>query len=232
MNLEDPALSGIHPVETNPLGKRVYNELRNFLMVGGVQPGEKLTLRQLTAAFGTSLMPVREAVHRLAAEGALEVLPNRAIRVPKMPRARFDELIQLRIMLEGLAVASAADKISDEGIERLEAINEGFIAEMRKPPASQKPFQLNKEFHFAIYRAAEMPVLLSMIENMWLQFGPFLHFSMGVKGRMATNQFAPDSHRRMIQSLKERNGEIGRKALEDDIRGAVELILRFGDIPE
>ena len=62
MNFEDAALPGIHPVETNTLGKRVYNELRNFLMVGGVQPGEKLTLRQLTAAFGTSLMPVREAV--------------------------------------------------------------------------------------------------------------------------------------------------------------------------
>ncbi|MBY0530939.1 MAG: GntR family transcriptional regulator [Xanthobacteraceae bacterium] len=231
MNLEDPALSGIHPVETNTLGKRVYNELRNFLMIGGVQPGEKLTLRQLTAAFGTSLMPVREAVHRLAAEGALEVLPNRAIRVPKMPRARFDELIQLRIMLEGLAVATAATKIKPSAIALLEETNEGFIAEMCKPPQSQKPFQLNKEFHFAIYRAAEMPVLLGMIENMWLQFGPFLHFSMGVKGRMATNKFAPESHRRMIQSMKERNGEIGRKALEDDIRGAVELILRFGDIP-
>jgi len=231
MNLEDPALSGIHPVGTDTLGKRVYNELRNFLMVGGVQPGEKLTLRQLTAAFGTSLMPVREAVHRLAAEGALEVLPNRAIRVPKMPRARFDELIQLRIMLEGLAVATAATRMSDEDIAHLEETNESFIAEMRKPETSRQPFLHNKEFHFAIYRAAEMPVLLSMIENMWLQFGPFLHFSMGVKGRMATNKFAPDSHRRMIQSMKEKNGEIGRKALADDIEGAVELILRFGDIP-
>ena len=63
-------------------------ELRDFLMVGGVQPGEKITLRELTSAFGTSLMPVREAVQRLAAEGALEVLPNRAIRVPLMTRAR------------------------------------------------------------------------------------------------------------------------------------------------
>ncbi len=231
MNLEGPALSGIHPVETNTLGKRVYNELRNFLMVGGVQPGEKLTLRQLTAAFGTSLMPVREAVHRLAAEGALEVLPNRAIRVPMMLRTRFDELVQLRIMLEGLAVASAATKISKEAIVQLEEFNQGFIAEMRQPRTSRQSFLLNKEFHFAIYRAAGMPVLLGMIENMWLQFGPFLHFSMGVKGRMATNKFAPESHRRMIQSMKERDGEIGRKALEDDIRGAVELILRFGDIP-
>ncbi|HMN52511.1 MAG: GntR family transcriptional regulator [Xanthobacteraceae bacterium] len=231
MNLEDPALAGLQPIDNETLGKRVYNELRNFLMVGGVQPGEKLTLRQLTTAFGTSLMPVREAVHRLAAEGALEVLPNRAIRVPKMSRARFDELVKLRVMLEGLAVATASTRMKPHDIEHLEETNEGFIAEMRKPPESQQPFLLNKEFHFTIYRAAEMPVLLGMIENMWLQFGPFLHFSMGVKGRMATNKFAPESHRRMIQSMKRRDGEIGRKALEDDILGAVELILQFGDIP-
>lgn len=84
MNIETADLSGLHAVESGTLGQRVYNELRDFLMVGGVQPGEKITLRQLTSAFGTSLMPVREAVQRLAAEGALEVLPNRAIRVPIM----------------------------------------------------------------------------------------------------------------------------------------------------
>jgi DNA-binding GntR family transcriptional regulator len=232
MNLEDPSLGGLLRVDNETLGKRVYNELRNFLMAGGVQPGEKLTLRQLTAAFGTSLMPVREAVHRLAAEGALEVLPNRAIRVPKMTKRRFEEILQLRLMLEGLAVETAAGKMKPEAIARLEQINAGFIAEMRKHDKSPLPFKLNKEFHFAIYEAAEMPVLMAVIENMWLLIGPFLHFSMGLKGRMATNEFAPQSHSRMIQSMKERDGAIGRKALEDDIRGAMELIFRFGDLPE
>ena len=92
MNLLHPDLSALHPVDGGTLWQRVYSELRDFLMVGGVPPGEKVTLRQLTTAFGTSLMPVREAVQRLAAEGALEILPNRAIRVPVMTRARVNEI--------------------------------------------------------------------------------------------------------------------------------------------
>ncbi len=46
MNLQHPALAGLQPVDNGTLGQRVYNELRDYLMVGGVQPGEKVTLRQ------------------------------------------------------------------------------------------------------------------------------------------------------------------------------------------
>ena len=56
---------------------------------------------------------------------------------------------------------------------------------------STRPFRINKEFHFTIYRAAEMPVLLGIIENMWLRIGPFLHFSLGVRGREATRNLRP-----------------------------------------
>ena len=58
MSLGRAALSTLQPIEGGTLGGRVYNQLRDFLMVGGVQPGEKITLRELTSAFGTSLMPV------------------------------------------------------------------------------------------------------------------------------------------------------------------------------
>ena len=232
INLHHSALSRLNPVESGTLGKRVYDELRNFLMVGGVQPGEKITLRQLTSACGTSLMPVREAVQRLAAEGALEVLPNRAIRVPVMTKARVKEILTVRLMLEGMAVEEAAARIQVSVIEQLEELNETFSKEMRRRDDSSRLFQVNKEFHFTIYRAAEMPVLLGIIENMWLQIGPFLHFSLGVRGREATSQFAPDSHKRMIRAMRQRNAVMGRKALASDLGGAVELMLRLGNLPD
>ena len=70
------SLAGIAPLETRTLGQRVYNGLRDYLMAGQLQPGQKLTLRDLAAALNVSPMPVRESVRRLAAEGALEILPN------------------------------------------------------------------------------------------------------------------------------------------------------------
>jgi DNA-binding GntR family transcriptional regulator len=233
MNVHPSALSGINPIDNGTLGQRVYAELRDFLMVGGVGPGEKVTLRQLTGAFGTSLMPVREAVARLAAEGALEVLPNRAIRVPVMTKARFREILRLRLALEGMAVEQAAARIDTRALDELVALNRAFSEEMRrKRNDSARMFRANKEFHFTVYRAAAMPVLLGIIENMWLQIGPVLHFSLGVRGREATSRFAPDCHDRLIEALRRRDGAAGREALAGDLGGAAELILRLGNLPE
>jgi DNA-binding GntR family transcriptional regulator len=232
MNIEAPDLSGLHAVESGTLGQRVYGELRDFLMVGGVKPGEKITLRQLTSAFGTSLMPVREAVQRLAAEGALEVLPNRAIRVPIVTRSSVREILRVRVNLEGLAVEEAAARIQPQTIARLEELNEAFTREMRNMEDSTRPFRMNKEFHFTIYGAAGMPVLLGIIENMWLRIGPFLHFSLGVRGREATRKFAPDSHKDMIRAMRNRDGALGRAALESDLAGAADLILQLGNLPD
>ena len=232
MLLGRAALSTLQPVEGGTLGGRVYNQLRDFLMVGGVQPGEKITLRELTSAFGTSLMPVREAVQRLAAEGALEVLPNRAIRVPLMTKGRVQEILKVRLVLEGMAVEEAAARVGDIHIEELESLNALFADEMRRRDDSARLFRVNKEFHFSIYRAAKMPVLLAIIENLWLQIGPFLHFSLGVRGREATRKFAPDSHSMLIRAMRNRDGALARKALAKDLCGAAELILRHGNLPD
>jgi DNA-binding GntR family transcriptional regulator len=225
-------LNGISPVENGTLGQRVYSQLRDFLMAGGVAPGEKITLRQLTGAFGTSLMPVREAVQRLAAEGALEVLPNRAIRVPVMTKAGVNEILAIRLMLEGQAVEEAAKLIQPDAIRRLDELNDAMNAEIRTQDESRSLFQANKEFHFTIYRAAGMPVLLEIIENLWLRIGPFLHFALGVRGREGSIKYVPDCHHRLIRAMVERNGAAGRDALEGDLRGAVELMFRFGNLPD
>ncbi|KAG1244152.1 hypothetical protein G6F65_021971 [Rhizopus arrhizus] len=68
---------------------QIYQQTRQLLMSGAVPPGEKITLRGLAAALNTSPMPVREAVNKLVAEGALEMLPSRGLRVPKpsLPKA-------------------------------------------------------------------------------------------------------------------------------------------------
>lgn len=224
--------SGLQRIEAETLGRRVYNELRDFLIVGGVQPGERITLKTLTEAVGTSPMPVREAVQRLAAEGALELLPNRAIRVPILSKRRVHEILRLRLMLEGLAVAEAAARIAEPDISSLEELDEAFTAEMSKQDASTRLFRINKEFHFTMYRAAGMPVLLGIIENLWLQIGPYLHFSLGARGRQAAAGFAPSAHKRLIEAMRRRDPALGEEALGEDLRGAVDLIMRFANLPD
>ena len=74
----------------------VYTKLRMLLLTGALQPGQKLTLRALAEQFGTSVMPIREAVRRISAEGGLQTLANRTIRVSAPTAQQFAELVRIR----------------------------------------------------------------------------------------------------------------------------------------
>ena len=80
------------PVERDTMQERVYLELRRALMRGDFAPGETLIVRALSDQFGTSHMPVRDALSRLVAEQALEVLPSRSVAVPVLSRERCADI--------------------------------------------------------------------------------------------------------------------------------------------
>ena len=104
------------------VARRAYRELRAALIRGEFLPGTTLTLRALADRLGTSIMPIREAVSRLAAENALELRPNRAIRVPEPSRAEIDNLWRIRLLIESEAAALAASAASADQIEALAVV--------------------------------------------------------------------------------------------------------------
>lgn len=227
------SLSALAPLESATLGLRVYRGLRDYLMAGQLQPGQKLTLRELAAALDVSPMPVREAVRRLATEGALETLPNRRIRVPLMTKARFRELLRIRLALEGIAAEEAARRIRTEDIDRIEALNTEFTREMgRRQADGVRLFRINKDLHFILYETAGMPLLLSTIEGLWLQIGPLLHLSLRTRANSKGRNPSPDWHKRLVRGLRRRDGTAARRALEGDLRSAADQILAEGGLPE
>ncbi len=236
LKLVPGSLAGMHPVESSTLALRVYREMRDFLMAGQLQPGQGLTLRELAGALGVSPMPVREAVRRLTSEGALETLPNRRVRVLVITEARFRELLDIRIALETLAIEKAVAHISEADIDRMEALNEVFAAEMARDQADGVLlFRTNKDLHFIAYEAAQAPALLGIIESMWLQVGPLLHLSLRLRAgapllRRAANP-APDWHRRLIRALRKRDAEGAKRALTGDLTSAAKQILAQGNLP-
>lgn len=228
----DP-LAAINHVEITTVAARVYRELKDYLAAGQLMPGQKLTLRELATALGVSPMPVREAVSRLTAEGALEALPNRRIRVPLLAKARFSELLRIRIALEGLAITEALDKIRDSDIDRMEEINREFAAEMKKPDSDPvRVFRLNKDLHFILYEAAEAPALLSLIESIWLQVGPVLHLSLRTRARGNVGNPSAAWHKSLIRALRRRDAEGAQKALAGDLTSAATQILAEGNLPD
>ncbi len=172
MNLP-AALNLVEPLDRQTLGERAYVQLADLLISGRLAPGEKLSLRAAADVLGVSIMPVREAVSRLVADKALEVTPNRAVRVPLLSAEQFRDLTEVRIAIEGHAAERAArqrDKNDLSSITRAEA---AMRAESdAATPDLPRAVELNKTFHFAVYDAAHSPILAEIIRALWLKAGP------------------------------------------------------------
>ncbi|WP_230626259.1 GntR family transcriptional regulator [Cupriavidus necator] len=219
----------VTPITRQTLSRDVYTQLRELLISGQMMPGEQISLRNIAAALGVSVMPVREAVHRLVAEQALELTPNRALRVPRMSVSQFEEITKIRIQLEGLATATAAERISDEELERVQALRSRFAEEMSKPrPDGADVIAANQAFHFAVYAAARMPILLQMIESQWLRIGPILNHDLRSGSRRVEERVAVKHHDNLVEALCRHDSAAACAALRGDIESAAAYIVSAG----
>lgn len=225
-------MSAVVPIEHETLGRRVYLDLRDMLVSGYFEPGEKLTLRKLAAALGTSPMPVRDALNQLMVEQAIELLPSRSFRVPIMSRSRFLEIRDIRIRLEGMAVESAARHITSSELKTIEMHSTKFNIECElADPDPSKLIVHNKGFHFAIYRAARKPVLFPIIEGLWSQIGPVLNLDVRRGSSRINNKVPSEHHEALIDALRDGNPDKARAALEADLNGAAQHILDQNKLP-
>lgn len=151
--------------------------IREALMSGKFPPGEKLNIGHLAEMLGTSATPVREALFRLAAEHSVEMRPAHSARVPLMTRERYTELFVLRNTMEGLACELATKQITDGELDDLRRIFKR-ISQALQARDPDRFLTHSREFRFALYKAARMPILFRMIESLWVQSGPTFKLSL------------------------------------------------------
>src|SRR6202035_1806187 len=111
---------GLTRIARETVQERVYCALRDQLMRGGFEPGQKLKIAELAEVFGTSAMPVRDALNRLTVERALETLPSRTVRVPALSKRALQDLRETRFVIEGLAIARGASNMTAESLATLQ----------------------------------------------------------------------------------------------------------------
>lgn len=198
------------------LNDRVYEQLKAAIMLGGFPPGETLTLRALAETFGTSVMPVRDAVRRLAAQQALEILPTRLIRVPPISRGRFEELWRLRIMLEAEASGRAAERASTASIALIETAQEAFLEAVAREDLSSI-LKCNYDFMFSVYEASSAPILLSMIESLWIQSGPYYNIIVHSSTIIDYIRQSHSNDELLVQAVRDHDPASARRARELDL---------------
>ncbi len=193
-----------------------YNRLRHSLMIGAIAPGCAITIRGLATTLGLSPTPVREALRRLSSENALTVLENRRIMVPKMNSRRFEELIALRCTLECHAAERAIPYVTEILIDDLERID-ARMDEALKQREFDELVLLNHRFHSGIYTANPTQMVMSMVESLWLQLGPFQRMAMSY----VDDFYRVDRHKEILSALRKRDPIAVAMAIEADVRDGV-----------
>jgi DNA-binding GntR family transcriptional regulator len=200
------------PVLRETVQDRVYRQIKEMILSGDIEPGQTVTIQGLSDAFRVSPMPVREALRRLMAEQALMVVSGRSVGIPALTRARLEDLRRVRREIEGMATGWAAERIGAGDMKRLAELIERMqtAADARD---GRRYVPANRDFHFTIYRVAGSPVLLSVIETLWLQIGPYFHVLRASDNWHAANR----AHRDIWHALRQRDGTAASDALRRDI---------------
>jgi DNA-binding GntR family transcriptional regulator len=201
------------------LREKVYEDLRWRLITGRIAPGVGISTRGLALEMGVSQMPVRDALSRIAAEGAVEIRSKRAVMVPRMTPARFEEIMQLRRLLEPMVSRAALPHITPDTLRQIRQADAAIDAALAGGDV-RAYMDSNHRFHSLIYGAAPLPLALRMIESLWMQFGPFMRV---VYGRYGTANLV-DQHRQAIAAIVAGDAEALVAAVSADIGDCADLM--------
>lgn len=204
-------------IDQSKLRETVYDALKQAFTRGEFAPGDVVSLRDLAQQLGTSMTPVREAVRRLVAEGALIDTPSRTLMVPPFDADRMRDLKGARIALESLALEKAMDRASDDDIAGLDAILAAASVAGDTPDLEQ-----NYAFHFALYGLSDSEILMPLIEGLWMQYGAYLNLIIRSSDAMALEEHR--HHREIVAALKIRDRDAARKALVADIERSFNVL--------
>jgi DNA-binding GntR family transcriptional regulator len=231
VNTFDPTMRSqrtLVPVDVSTVQDRVYQSLRLGLLKGEFLPGEQVSIRALAEVFGTSPMPVREAVARLIAERAIEQSGPRTLRVAPYLASDHENYIRVRMQLEGYAAERAASAPKNPALTDALRRHNDSIQEALEVRDFDAALAGNQAFHFELYRAGGYPQLLDIISTLWLRTGPIVASARKDEGlfyRIFNNGVR--IHTNAIEAISKRDRAAARHAINLDIRSSHLSIRRF-----
>jgi DNA-binding GntR family transcriptional regulator len=214
-----PPLDTLERSET--LTDKVYARLRRGLLLGVWTPGQKMTARALSRELGVSLTPVREAMMRLASEGALDVSETRSFSAVALDHDQYAEIVRIRLALEPIAAEQAAAQMTPALVAALADLNERMLAQIRAEQFAAA-LQLDSEFHLTLYDQARQPMLRSIIDSLWLRAGPTRNrLSHSYRRRLV----GYENHKRILAALAAGDGTAAFQAVARDLSEGSRAVL-------
>ena len=148
-----------------PLRDVVFNTLRQAILKGELEPGERLMEIQLAGRLGVSRTPVREAIRKLELEGLVVMIPRKGAEVASITEKSLRDVLEVRKALEELAAELACQRMTEEEIVEAEKQLENFKKEVQSNDVT-KIAEMDVEFHEMIYMGTKNERLIQILHNL------------------------------------------------------------------
>lgn len=148
-----------------PLRDVVFNTLRQAILIGELKPGERLMEIHLADRLGVSRTPIREAIHKLAQEGLVTIIPRRGAEVAQITEKSMKDVLEVRRALDALCVELACDRITEDGLNALKDACDEF-EQCVKTGDNKKIAQADVALHDIIVQATGNQRLIQLVNNL------------------------------------------------------------------
>ena len=182
------------------LSQRVTLDIKNLILSGDLAPGSRIRQEELALRFGTSRIPVREALRYLESEGLVTLKANSGAWVAKLDLADCIEVYKIRERIEPLAISESVPRLDDAQIAKLETL----VERMELSRDTDAFLRLDREFHIDSYAGADMPELQGLIRRYWnktQQYRSAFTRLVGPQGRWLIHY----EHRLILEAIKRRD---------------------------
>ena len=219
--MEKRKLGPIQLDSYQPLREVVCETLRDAVRRGILQPGERLMEIQLAEDLGVSRTPVREAIRKLEMEGYVIMMPRRGTYVADLSIRDINEVFEIRTSLESLASGLAAERITEDELEKLQRLLVEIGAYI-KSGDMESIVRTDTEFHDLLYQASRNSRLVGIISNLRQQLTRFRTTSMSFPGRLKATL---EEHRKIVEAIAQGDEKAARKAAEHHMEKSEQTLL-------
>ena len=199
----------------------VVDAIRKGILTGDYSLGEKLDQKLLAEKLGVSVIPVREGLRQLEAEGLIRLVPRRGAFVAELSITELKEIYLIREVLEGLAAELAVPNLDTSTFHQLESL----LEQMEEATAQQdfsRLLELNRAFHFTIYESSRCPLLLQIIASLWDRSSLCRRVYLYLPGRASQ---ALAEHKEIYQASKQGDAQWAHQAVRKNVHQTIEGIL-------
>ena len=181
------------PGEHRTLAEKAFSSLQQAILTGELKPGERLPIEEVAASLGMSPMPVREAVRRLDLLGLVQNVPHKGATVTELSTEDLNEIYELRLMLEPLAVYRAAAVFKEADRELAQTTLDVMNAAR---DGSADVWRAHSAFHLGLYAVAGSSWLMRLIQPLW-ESNERYRFAIAAKSKVIHRRY---EHEHLLQA--------------------------------